>query len=351
MTVLRPSLNILLAACMLLPGISPAAAPPAFAQSPVPVADIPGAADHPLLGRFAGTVIDYDDRVAFDEIHLVDSLALQSWPPDPSEFTLALEGRITRLRHIGPPGRSTLEVARNHQQALRAQGLDVLYQCRGAEACIGQATRSDLMLRLVGHAFAGVPYSQTATDAMTLNYMLARRSDAEGLVHVALATVHMRFHGEDRPRPVTAVVVVEGTPMQDGMIEAPRLVEAGEFDAAFARDGRIAVYGITFDFDSATLRSEAAPQIAELAAVLRDNPGLRVVIVGHTDTVGGFDYNLTLSLRRAQSVLEALAAQHGIARDRLTAAGAGMTAPVATNRTDIGRAQNRRVEIVEIVNP
>lgn len=184
---------------------------------------------------------------------------------------------------------------------------------------------------------------------MTLNCPLYRRSDAEGEVHVALATVQMQFRGENQPRPVTAVVVGGAEPMQTDMIEPPRLIEAGEFDHAFARVGRIAVYGTSFDLDSATLRPEAASQIAELAAALRDNPVLRVVMVGHTDSVGAFDYNLSLSQRRAQAVVDALAAGHGIPRERMTPTGAGMVAPVATNRSEEGRAQNRRVELVEIV--
>jgi outer membrane protein OmpA-like peptidoglycan-associated protein len=74
---------------------------------------------------------------------------------------------------------------------------------------------------------------------------------------------------------------------------------------------------------------------------------LQVIIVGHTDGKGAFDYNLSLSQRRAQAVVSALNSGHGIKSSRLTAAGAGMIAPVASNRTDEGRAKNRRVEIVE----
>ena len=74
-----------------------------------------------------------------------------------------------------------------------------------------------------------------------------------------------------------------------------------------------------------------------------------MLIVGHTDGQGGFDYNLSLSQRRAQAVADALASGFGIAAVRITPAGAGMVAPVATNRTEDGRAKNRRVEIVELV--
>lgn len=111
---------------------------------------------------------------------------------------------------------------------------------------------------------------------------------------------------------------------------------------------RIAIYGIYFDFDKAELKAESQPQIDQLATLLKDNPGLSVLVVGHTDGQGGFDYNLKLSQLRAQTVTDALIANHGIAASRVTPAGAGMVAPVATNRTEEGRSKNRRVEIVEL---
>ena len=73
-----------------------------------------------------------------------------------------------------------------------------------------------------------------------------------------------------------------------------------------------------------------------------------MLIVGHTDGMGALDYNRDLSERRARAVVETLARDFKIERDRLTAVGVGMASPVATNRTDDGRAKNRRVEIVEV---
>ena len=116
-----------------------------------------------------------------------------------------------------------------------------------------------------------------------------------------------------------------------------------------ARDGRVAIYGIYFDFDKAEIKPESREQIEQLGALMKGNPKLDVLIVGHTDGKGAFDYNLSLSQRRAQAVAQALASQYGIAAARVTAAGAGMMAPVASNRSDDGRAKNRRVEIVERV--
>jgi len=120
-------------------------------------------------------------------------------------------------------------------------------------------------------------------------------------------------------------------------------------EQALARDGRVAIYGILFDFDQADIKAESRPQIDQLGELLKKNPKLDVLIVGHTDGQGAFDYNLSLSQRRAQAIASALTAS-GIAAKRLTPAGAGMVAPVASNRTEDGRAKNRRVEIVERVS-
>ena len=112
--------------------------------------------------------------------------------------------------------------------------------------------------------------------------------------------------------------------------------------------GRVAVYGILFDFDKDTMRADSKPQLDEIAKLLKGAPALKVLIVGHTDAKGGLDYNRELSLRRARSIVEALVRDYGIERARLTPLGVGMAAPVATNRTDQGRALNRRVELVDM---
>jgi OmpA-OmpF porin, OOP family len=102
---------------------------------------------------------------------------------------------------------------------------------------------------------------------------------------------------------------------------------------------------VTFAFDSAEIRPGAHQTLQDVATTLRDNPDLRVRIEGHTDSVGSPQYNVGLSQRRADSVRDFLVSQ-GIAEDRMTTRGYGEERPVATNETDEGRAQNRRVEIV-----
>ncbi len=101
---------------------------------------------------------------------------------------------------------------------------------------------------------------------------------------------------------------------------------------------------ILFDFDSAQLRAAARENLGDLSASLQEYPNTNLLIIGHTDAVGAAAYNQELSERRANSAAEYLLG-HGIPADRITTIGKGEREPVATNETEYGRQQNRRVEI------
>jgi OOP family OmpA-OmpF porin len=111
--------------------------------------------------------------------------------------------------------------------------------------------------------------------------------------------------------------------------------------------GHASVYGIYFDFDKADIKPESEPAIKEIAKLLQENQGLKLYVVGHTDNVGTIDYNMKLSKERADAVMNELVTKYKISAQRLKAYGVGSLAPVASNKTDDGRAKNRRVELVE----
>lgn len=104
---------------------------------------------------------------------------------------------------------------------------------------------------------------------------------------------------------------------------------------------------ITFDTDSATVRASLRGELNKVAANLNRYPDSSVQIIGHTDNTGDATYNLGLSVRRANSVADILQAD-GVAFNRISALGRGEEQPLASNLTEEGRAQNRRVEIVVI---
>jgi outer membrane protein OmpA-like peptidoglycan-associated protein len=117
---------------------------------------------------------------------------------------------------------------------------------------------------------------------------------------------------------------------------------------ALESDGRVSLSGVLFETDSARLNPAGEDLVARLAAVLTQNPGIKVAVVGHTDSTGAFQYNLDLSHHRAQSIVSSLVQQHGIDQNRLAPVGVGPLSPVASNDTPEGRAQNRRVDVVLI---
>jgi len=124
------------------------------------------------------------------------------------------------------------------------------------------------------------------------------------------------------------------------------VVKAEEMTKKLYNGGKIALYGIYFDTDRAAVKVKSNPTLVEIAKMLRKNPEMKILVVGHTDNKGDFDYNLDLSQRRARAVVTILTTKYAIAADRLKPFGVSYGCPTATNSTEQGRAKNRRVELV-----
>lgn len=325
--------RLALAAAVILLAL-PAAAQPRPAPPP---ADIAGAADHPLVGRYDGSAQRLREQVAFGEMRIVTApIPPGGRPPGSPRATeansTAVAGRLTRMRYEGPDGRSPVELVRNWQHRLEQGGFRTVFACE-ARGCGGNAVDLWAAVTEARPGNAGI-----ASNHGSVVYAVLRLERAAGDVWVSLLSVT-----GPRDRPQTLVDVVETRPMETGRIV---FVDAAAMDRAIAATGRVALYGISFDTDRADPRVESRATIEEIAKYLRANPNISVIVTGHTDSQGGFDHNVDLSRRRAAAVVAALSREHGIAAARLTPFGAGMAAPTAANDSDQGRAQNRRVEIV-----
>lgn len=141
---------------------------------------------------------------------------------------------------------------------------------------------------------------------------------------------------------VFLIDIIEQTIMEDDLIK----VNADEMLKGIKADGKIALYGIYFDFDKSIVKPESESTLIEIAKLLNDNSALNLFVVGHTDIQGSLEYNLILSKNRADAVVNELVKKHGILQSRLTGQGVGPLAPVSTNETEEGRKLNRRVELV-----
>lgn len=137
------------------------------------------------------------------------------------------------------------------------------------------------------------------------------------------------------------VVIVESKAMKQEVT-----ANAADLSQSIAAAGKAAVYGIYFDTGKAVIKPESDPTLEEIVKLLKNNPRLQLYVVGHTDSVGTLEMNLKLSADRADAVVKALVGR-GIESPRLKSAGVGPYSPAASNKTDEGKAKNRRVELVE----
>lgn len=256
--------------------------------SQVKDADAKGCADHPLFTRMTNMHIVSCKVVEFDRVVFKTGKGTD----------VAVEGRRVDIRYqinAGGVAPGPIAVIRNHQQAIGKIG--------------GTAQFED---------------SRYAVLKVT-------SEDAE-----VWAQVDTAWGGG------YLLTIVERKAMVQEVTASAAIFQAG-----LKTSGHVEVPGILFDTGKSELKAESDAALAEVAKLMKSDPSLKLFVVGHTDNVASLDFNVKLSEARADAVVQALVARHGIAAARLTARGVGPLAPIASNDSDAGRARNRRVEIVK----
>jgi len=319
-----------------------------FAGKTVFATDIPGSKDSPLLKRFAGSeIIGYQVK-GFDEYELQTSTFVRyNLETKKREFArppLKPEGRLTRIWYEAPGDTGALEVYRNYLNELRSSGFVMLYDSRKDPA----ATKWTNYLAPFGAldlATNRSNYVFFAAERSGICVASAKKKRPEGDVYVYLTVIEW---GKDdrvykaRRGAYAAIDIVETRPMQQKMVT----VSADDMSRAIASSGSVSLYGIFFDTNRSEIKPASKPALSEIARLLKNQPALKLHVVGHTDNIGGYEFNVSLSKRRADAVVAALQKEYGIAPSRLTANGVAYLAPVAANTSEAGRAKNRRVELV-----
>ncbi len=311
-------------------------------------ADLLGSKDHPLLKRFAGSEIVGYDVKRFDEYILQTSTFkrynLETKRREFAEPPLKLEGARTQIWYEAQGDASATELIRNYQNELKAQGFQILYDSTQDPNAVVWSNflapfgSMDLKTNRSNYIFY-------AADAKGIRVASAKLERPQGDVYVYLNAVEWAKDDatyKARRGAYVAVDIVEVRPMTQNMV----VVSADEMSRTIASSGRIALYGIFFDTNKADIKPESKPALNEIGKLLKQEPGLKLHVVGHTDNVGGYESNMVLSKKRADAVVAMLAKEYGVAPNRLTPNGVAYLAPVATNTTDEGRAKNRRVELV-----
>ena len=322
----------------------------------------PASADQ-LLPRYAGSFILAQTKKDFDELSLpLGKVVGASYSSEADkklryEKTQTVEGRLTRTVYVVPEGRSTLEVVRNYTNELEGKGAKALFLC-GKTECGEEFHKLHGVPRALKPE--GTAYTRERRDLTgnVLEYVDPNADqrlwvgqwtrEGAGDVYVSIYAATQTggslgsVSGALKGRVLVMLDVLETKAMQQNLA----FVSAEQIGGALGKDGRVALYGILFDFDKADLKPESDKQLAEMANLLKSSAGLKVFIVGHTDNKGALAYNTDLSQRRADSVVRALATRFGIAADRMVSKGVGPLSPLASNESEDGQAKNRRVELV-----
>lgn len=310
----------------------------------VPTKDVPNAKDPAGLPRYAGSVIFGYQFADFDESTLPLGKAFLKDGQRGFEKTQRAEGKRTRVLYLAPEGRSSLEVMRNYTDALTKAGYTSMFEC-ARETCGKDVDRAlyfyNKQNKILGKQISEYAFSIDVSDQRVFVAQLKQGSASSYVV--VLAAVSGNAAENDIKNHVTVYV----EQIQAGKMESRmETVKSSEIQQAMSRDGKVAIYGVLFDTDKADIKPESAPQLEEMGRYLQQNPAVAVYVVGHTDNQGKLDYNLSLSQRRADAVVNALATTYKIARTRLVGKGVAGLSPVASNQAEDGRAKNRRVELV-----
>jgi outer membrane protein OmpA-like peptidoglycan-associated protein len=276
-------------------------------------------------------------------------------PPAIGEIAKARKA-LDDAKRAGAADRAPDRFAALEQRYLQARG--VFYACQDAEAIrIAQSIIADLAAPVAAPpppvpanrlpvARLTAPAQAQVGEAVPLDASASSDPDGDALSYTwdfgdgtppTRTTLARNTHSYARIGNYTARVTVEDGRGGTSSTSAPTTI-IQRF--VLTERGR----KVLFDFNKATLKPEARSQLAEVLQASKAQPGVQVLVVGHTDGIGSDAYNLKLSQRRAESVVNYMV-QNGVPRQNIKAEWRGKREPVASNDNAAGRAQNRRVEI------
>lgn len=303
-------------------------------------ADAAGCRDLGGLKRFEGSTIVLCEKKTFAE-YTLPTAPVRSYDYKANKGVydgkLDLEGRLAQNVYSVPKGPSSAEVFRNYRQELAAKGFRSLFEAKQSE--IGDGLQRVMEAGLGGQVFG---YSQQEA-----RYVSAVKEIDGVTTHLGIYVVEYADGYNPAVNPVKGQVYVRIDQVESGELKDQMItVSAADIERGLDQSGRIALYGLLFDFNKATLQPDSRPTLDEIAKFLKANPRQNVHVVGHTDNVGGVEFNQKLSLARAQAVASDLIKTYGVSSARTRPAGVGLLSPVASNAEEAGRAKNRRVELL-----
>jgi len=319
--------------------------------------DASGAKDHKLTKRMDGAVILRQSSKKFGDLtvaldRVVFDYSAQAFTPFKK---VKPEGALTTTFYRMPKDASTLECLRAYQADLESAGFEKLFEGdSGGDPGSDSNTLDNGYGRFVAQVYQtekdyGIQeYTLPGCDDFRYTALKKPGKDGAGDVYVTVffgavtGSWKAPEMGIETGTVVARVDVLEEKPRADRMV----LVKAPEMENAITSTGRVVLYGILFDFNKDSVKPESDPTLEQISTLLKNEPDLKLLVVGHTDSVGEFEFNRDLSTRRANAIVLALTSRFGINQSRLFPFGCSFASPAAPNTSEEGRTKNRRVELV-----
>jgi OOP family OmpA-OmpF porin len=274
-------------------------------------------------------------RQLADRVRTLDSymLPVGGYAPDGIPGRM-FEGRVERQSwRIGGVA-TTLQVLAPLRDQISAAGYEVVFECENF-ACGGFDFRFGIEV---------IPAPDMHVDIRNYRYLAAVRGDSEALsLLVSRASSAAYIQIIHTSAPVQARLYISPQDRPDLPV---RLVQPDGLAQTLQTDGHVVLADLEFATGAARLEQRSFASLDQLSDFLAANPGFKIALVGHTDSIGSLIDNISLSKRRAVAVRARLVDHYGIALDRIEAEGMGYLAPVASNLTREGRDANRRVEAI-----
>ncbi|MCT4607898.1 MAG: OmpA family protein [Pelagimonas sp.] len=252
------------------------------------------------------------------------------WKTEGGIPTQRIEGRVQLdAWRIQGTDQSPLELTRPLRDRLRADGFEIQLDC-ATSACGGFDFRFETLV---------LPAPEMFVNLIDYQFVSAISSDGGAVTLLA-----SRDNSFSYLQIIRAGNVVVSEP-QVAAAPAPQPAKAGSLTEQLELSGHAILADLVFQSGSSDLGAGTFQSLNEIAAYLEPRPGLRILLVGHTDATGSLDANQAVSLRRAESARQKLL-DLGVNANQIAAHGAGYLAPVASNLSQEGRTANRRIEAV-----
>jgi len=266
---------------------------------------------------------------AYTTAGMADGLAGVTKPGGTSPMDKALAAAQTDLEELGGVHNAVIVISDGKDMTHVLDQAQALKDAFGSSLCIYPV--------LVGNSPEGAALLQNLAEIGVCGFF----STADDLLTSAgMAGFVSEVFLKDAPAPAPVRKDSDGDGVYDDEDQCPGTPAGARVNSV----GCWVLENVLFDFDKAVIKPEAYPLLNEVVAILEKNPNMSVELQGHTDNIGSQEYNMGLSLRRANAVADYLESK-GISSDRLTTKGFGFSKPVALNGTEFGRSLNRRVEL------